>query len=150
VVAGALLAGAQVVSRSQPIEALAAAPVASPAVAGPAPSSVVNIDSFSFASSQNFGEVTISAVDPLVLFEVPAGRWLLITDCEISGGPFFDLVEIAGPTLTTKRGSQFTILPAYHSSVGLAFAPGTKLAIRNSAGSEQIGAFTLTGYLTRE
>jgi len=145
VVVGAILVGARAASRS-------AAAIAMPGVAaaaGPAAASVVNIDSFNFPGASPYGEVLISGVDPLVLLQVPADRWLVITDCAITGGPFFSLVEVAGPTVTTKRGPPFCALEFFHSSVGLAFAPGTQLAIRNS-GSDQVGAFTLTGYLVRD
>ena len=127
-----------------------------PAASRPA-SSVVNVDSMAFHSPLGGGFVPVGAADPLVVYEVPRGFWLLVTDVEIAGSFSVSLVEIAGPMLTTKRGPRFNSDPAdpsgagaYHSSVGIAFAPGSQVALRNLSGAELSVAFTLTGQLTRD
>ena len=130
---------------------------------GPAPvasrpaSNVVNVDSMAFHSALEGGFVPIGSSEPLVVYEVPRGFWLLVSDIEVAGSFGVALVEVAGPVLTTKRGPRFNSDPAdpsgagvYHSSVGLAFAPGSQVALRNVTGTEQTAAFTLTGQLTRD
>ena len=125
--------------------------------AGRPGSNVVNIDSMAFSSHLEGGFVPIGTGDPLVLYEVPRGFWLLVTDVEVAGSFGVALVEIDGHVLTTKRGPRFNSDPAdpsgagaYHSSVGMAFAPGSLVALQNVTGTEQTPAFTLTGHLTRD
>lgn len=127
-----------------------------PAASGPA-SNVVNVDSMAFSAGLEGGFVRLGTAEPLVLYEVPRGFWLLVTDVEVAGSFDVALVEIAGPVVTTKRGPRFNSDPgdpsgggAYHSSVGMAFAPGSQVALRNVSGTEQLAAFTLTGHLTRD
>jgi hypothetical protein len=127
-----------------------------PAAGRPGPN-VVNIDSMAFSSHLEGGFVPIGTADPLVLYDVPRGFWLLVTDVELAGSFGVSLVEIDGHVLTTKRGPRFNSDPAdpsgagaYHSSVGLAFAPGSQVALQNVSGTQQAPAFTLTGHLTRE
>ena len=127
-----------------------------PPGSGPA-SNVVNVDSMAFSGGLEGGFVPLGTAEPLVLYAVPRGFWLLVTDVEVAGSFGVAVVEIAGPVVTTKRGPRFNSDPgdpsgggAYHSSVGLAFAPGSQVALRNVSGTEQLAAFTLTGHLTRD
>ncbi|HZM00896.1 MAG TPA: hypothetical protein VFD43_11655 [Planctomycetota bacterium] len=155
--------------KSAPVLALAAVLLASACLLGAQPatgtsldaalaaSSVINVDSQSFPGHEAGGVVPARADALLDLYEVPADRWLLVTDFETSGGPF-QLVEVAGTTETTKRGPYFfnfgaggpAVFVGYHSSVGLAFAPGTRVALRNLSQAPALVTFTLTGHLSRQ
>ena len=149
---GLTLLGARAASGAFP-----AVPLGGPADSTLTASSVVNVDSESFPSHELFGYVPLRSASPLVLYQVPTDRWLLITDFETSGGTC-QLVEIDGATETVKRGPFFfnsgaggpVPFEGLHSSVGLAFAPGTQVALRNTSGVDTVVAFTLTGHLTRQ
>ena len=148
------LVGAQFVSQPAGPAQLS---VVQPAV-GLAGTSVVNIDSTSVPGADPYGYILLGP-DPLVLYEVPADRWLLLTDVEFStDSPSPELVQVVGQQVTVKRNATFNyqvssiyglLSHAYHSSVGIGFAPGSAVALRPGPGGSYYANFTLTGYLTR-
>jgi len=142
-VIGACLIGAQVVST--PTGASLVSVVSS--AAGLPGTSVVNIDSASLDPTEG----VIVSYEPVVVYQVPQGRWLLLTDYEVLGATT-ELVEIAESVVTVKRGYYFTSGGVegrpYHSATGLAFAPGSQVAIQAPYGPTTV-RFTLSGYLTR-
>jgi hypothetical protein len=87
------------------------------------------------------------------VYTVPANKWLIVTDVEVivPTGPnaiSVDLVEDTGPA-QLKRDSAFNVpsYPGYHSSVGLAFQPGSDVDFVNISGMAGSVTYTITGRL---
>jgi hypothetical protein len=120
----------------------------------PHASNIFNLDSASAAAPS--GGITSGAGSSTVLYTVPSDRYLVLTDAEItannSGPTEVSLVEDLGGVVTIKRGpswnqqaSTYQPVQGLHSSVGLTFAPGSQIALRNSGVQCQV-MYTLTGY----
>ena len=99
-------------------------------------------------------QVQIPALTNFPVVTVPNGKWLVITDFEIQGQ--IDIVQDLAGVLTIRRGSQWTSyhqpqgIDAYHSAVGIAFAPGSRLTLRNydTSGPHNV-TFYFSGYYSR-
>lgn len=136
----------------------------SPAPQGPPPptrpawppraSNIFNLDSTSVANPN--GYVSLNPGTSVVVYTVPNDRYLVLTDVEISdiGPMMISLFEDANGSTTVKRGFFFnrmltqTAVQPYHSAVGLTFAPGSSVVLRNTTtqGQQAGVAYTMTGY----
>jgi hypothetical protein len=75
-----------------------------------------------------------------VIYEVPAGKWLIITDIDPTGRPGgAQMFERVGDKDQIKWDSS----GAYRSAVGLAFRPGSKVVLTDSGWA----SIAVTGYL---
>ncbi len=99
----------------------------------------VAIDSMNFTNDPN-SYVTIAAGSTLPLYDVPSTHWFVLTDVQCPCG----LVEVLGSTVTNKAwmGSA-----SGHKETGIAFAPGSTVALRNSSISPLTITFHMRGYL---
>ena len=141
VLACVLLAAQSASSPARP----AVVSVSTPAAGLPA-QAVVNIDSV------NLGNLLVGPASPLVIYTVPSDRCFLVTDYELASPASPHLVEISGTSVTVKRAYAWDFDPSedgYHSSTGLAFAPGSQVALQAQSQNPEAVAFTLSGYLTR-
>lgn len=119
----------------------------------PRPELIVNVDSTTL-SNPSGGVLVLPGV--VEIYTVPNNKCLVLTDLELSdvGQLTISLCQELGGTITFKRGSGFnrtvfqTGLQPYHSSVGLKFAPGSKVVLNNTGPSNGTDvAYTMTGYL---
>jgi hypothetical protein len=115
---------------------------------------IVNVSSGSFAPPHSDGYVGFAGRSSYALLTVPADRWLVITDIDESfansdglGSHYLELVA----ELDNAQWVAKAVAGPYHSSVGIAVPPGTKLAWRDSTSLSTDGTvslkFDLTGYL---
>lgn len=79
---------------------------------------------------------------------VPADRWLIITDYHQQLGGGVDLVEDADGVITVKRHEMIESnnQDRFHSSVGLSFAPGSKVVLRSRSTNTAQMSYHLAGY----
>jgi hypothetical protein len=83
----------------------------------------------------------------LVVYTVPPDRWLVVRDFEFAWDGFGvpSLIEKLGPIETTKRLSFIGL--TLHSSLGLAFEPGSEVVLKESSGQGVGVSYALNGYL---
>jgi hypothetical protein len=120
----------------------------------PHASNILNLDSTSVANPN--GYVSLNPGTSVMVYTVPSDRYLVLTDFEITeiGANMISLFEDANGSTTVKRGFYFnqrlpqTALQPYHSAVGLTFAPGSSVVLRNTTtqGQQTGVAYTMTGY----
>ncbi len=118
----------------------------------PSPSDLVTIDTQNVSGADSAG-VTIAPVSHVVLYQVPIDRWLVLTRIQATG-PFaaylnIDLVEDFGGTLTSKsNGYCFPGTAEFQYPMGVAFQPGSSVALRNRNTSASLWVpANMTGYL---
>ncbi len=116
----------------------------------PKPADIVNLDS----SSVNSAGIQIAAGAFATVYTVPANRWFIATDIETlsTSGAALQIVQDDGVHQPIKRGNEFTSsgfgAQPFHSSVGIAFAPGTKVELQNASfSSSGTIRYSITGYL---
>lgn len=84
-------------------------------------------------------------------FTVPLNKWFILTDAEINAafGDGIAIQEDLGGTVTTLRHAFFGNESwAYHSSVGLAFSPGSNVRLADLVGGQgSSSVYSLTGHL---
>ena len=123
------------------------------------PQNMVTLDDLAEYSS--FGEIE-------VIYEVPDDMWFVITDItmipflpKVWNRPDSALVELDGEEVTVKRSACFFIarikqtgdefVPYYkdpfYPRPGIAFAPGTKVALRNESDPNPGSHYHINGYL---
>ncbi len=123
------------------------------------PQNIVNIDDT--FPVPGYGEV--------VVYTVPQDMWLVVTDVEVEKhatfftNPNVDLAEKLVGSTTVKRSAVFmgewmdldgatptyTNGAPYHSSVGLAFTPGSDVVLVNQSASADSAHITMSGYLSK-
>ena len=113
----------------------------------PAPRSMVVFDSMPVAGGT--GSVQIPPGGFITVATVPANRWLVITDYDQAYGYNVDLVEDLAGVITVKRHDM--IEPnfnsdRFHSSIGMSFAPGSQIVLRNNSASWRDLRYHLAGY----
>jgi hypothetical protein len=77
---------------------------------------------------------------------VPPNRWLVITDYDQANGLYIDLVEDLAGIITVKRQAMLdsSYMDRFHSSVGICFAPGSQVVLRNR---DTFNAYSMTYHL---
>ncbi|MCY3002844.1 MAG: hypothetical protein NTV21_13665 [Planctomycetota bacterium] len=98
-----------------------------------APRSMVVFDSLDSPAFPGFISIPVPAGGSVTVATVPTNRWLVITDFDVQGNGSTDLVEDLAGVITVKR-QNMPVSPgrdSFHSSVGLSFAPGSQVMIRN-------------------
>lgn len=112
------------------------------------PREFFSLDSASLAPP--FGTLSIAGSSALPVFTVPMDKKLIITDIGSVGG-YVQLAEVQATGTTIKRGPWWVGTPQrdeYHSSTGLAFAPGSQVSWENvTADNVPYFYFHLSGYL---
>lgn len=112
----------------------------------PAPRSMVVFDSVPAMGGST--TVTVPSFGSITVANVPLNRWLVITDYDTSNGYNIDLVEDLAGIVTVKRHAMLdfnSYTDRFHSSVGLSFAPGSQVVLRNRAGTVNMD-YHLAGY----
>lgn len=119
----------------------------------PAPRSMVVFDSVTMATTPGSPFVVLPPSGSLTVATVPTNRWLVITDYDQSRGYNVDLAEDLAGVITVKRqemiddeGGSNVTTDRFHSSVGLSFAPGSQVVLRNRNNSNVGMSFHLAGY----
>ncbi len=104
------------------------------------PQDIVNLDgSISFLPAG--GSATIATVPP--------DRWLILTDTELIAASASSIYVREVTTMTTTKRSGLFSMDPFHSSVGLAFAPGSDIRLDNLSATGTVVHYTATGYLAR-
>lgn len=107
----------------------------------PHPSQIVSVSA----------EATFSTSGQVVpVYSVPQDRWLVITEfrrSDASSSYLADLVQDYGGVVTLKLSHRFNV--AFDSRTGLAFAPGSSVALRSVNGGASVAPFAFVGYLVR-
>lgn len=107
----------------------------------PRPADIVNLS----------GHEVIAPGEIHVLFEVPANEWLVVTDGDRVSNPVavgdFGILE-GGQFRRLLNATDFS--EGYHSVTGLAFPPGTSVAVGNLHERTTVDVWwDVTGYLAR-
>lgn len=140
IVAGAYTAGK---SSSSGTQAAATSPASSRQVVAAWPPRPTNIVTISAIRGKEFQLSVWGAATEV--YEVPAGQWLVVTDVRASDEDLrlFE-IELNGRDRTRLSvKSANGVESVYHSTVGIAFGPGSKVVTTNDTLH-----FNLTGYLT--
>jgi hypothetical protein len=115
----------------------------------PAPRSMVVFDSVTTATTPGSSFVALPPGGSVTVATVPTNRWLVITDYDQANGYNVDLVEDLAGIVTVKRIDMREFQSdqdRFHSSVGLSFAPGSQVVLRNR-GTFNVGvSYHLAGY----
>jgi hypothetical protein len=117
----------------------------------PAPRSMVVFDSIAMATTPGSSLVALPPGGSVTVATVPTNRWLVITDYDQSRGYSVDLVEDLAGVITVKRHEMIDDFANYttdrfHSSVGLSFAPGSQVVLRNRSSFSVSLGYHLAGY----
>ena len=122
----------------------------------PKPGDMVTIDSSSLAPVGTDWVDVLPAQDTQ-LYGVPLNKWFVMTHVEtLGGGACINIVEDNQGTTTVKRnGTVLSNSPAgsaisgrgYGFPMGIAFAPGSTVALRNTCAQQASLTLTMTGYL---
>lgn len=120
------------------------------------PKDIVNISGGHTFMNQPPGTPNASEI---TLFEVPMDRWFIIRNLEVLNiqDPYSNGLELVEEKLDgtqgIKRGVHLIQYYTYGSSVGLAFAPGSRVILRKAGGYGLLAvptAFEVTGFLAKE
>ena len=114
----------------------------------PAPRSMVAFDSVTMATTPGSSFVSLPPGGSVTVATVPTNRWLVITDYDQVNGFNVDLVENLAGVVAVKRHDMGNLegQDRFHSSVGLSFAPGSQVVLRNR-GTFNVGvSYHLSGY----
>ena len=142
--------GLSLIAASQATARVAVADAAWP----PKARDIVNVSSSAFAPAHNDGYVSFAGRSAFAFTTVPADRWLVVTDIDESfansdglGSHYVELVAENDKEAWVVKA----VAGPYHSSVGIALPPGTKLSWRDSSSLPTDGTvslkFDVTGYL---
>jgi hypothetical protein len=115
----------------------------------PAPRSMVVFDSVTMATTPGSPFVVLPPGGSVTVATVPTNRWLVITDYDQTYGFNVDLVEDLAGVVTVKRHdiTDFNSnTDRFHSSVGLSFAPGSQVVLRNRGLANTSMSYHLAGY----
>jgi len=85
-----------------------------------------------------------------IVASVPFDKWLVLTDVEYSpgGSGGMRLDQKLGASFEVRRGAPFlATMASLHSSVGLAFAPGSEVVLHNIGSGIADGSYQMSGYL---
>jgi hypothetical protein len=112
---------------------------------------MVVFDSVTMATTPGSPFVVLPPSGSLTVATVPTNRWLVITDYDQSRSCNVDLVEDLAGVITVKRHEMTDDVAnltsdRFHSSVGLSFAPGSQVVLRNRNNSNVVMSFHLAGY----
>lgn len=124
---------------------------AAPSSWPPAPEMIVNLDSANEPDvSGPDAQILVSTSSPRSVFDVPVDAWFVVTDFK---GDIFtaltqvELIESLGGT-ETVRLSNDDFFERLSSPTGLAFAPGSSVAIRAHSPIQTVPVrYSITGYL---
>jgi hypothetical protein len=109
---------------------------------------MVVFDSVTMATTPGSSFVALPPGGTVTVATVPANRWLVITDYDQVNGFNVDLVENLAGVITVKRHDMGNLEgeDRFHSWVGLSFAPGSQVVLRNR-GTFNVGVnYHLAGY----
>lgn len=115
----------------------------------PGPRSLVVFDSL--PANGGSPTVFVPSSGSVTVASVPPNRWLVITDYDQTYGFNVDLVEDLAGVITVKRhemmqSSGQVPIDRFHSSIGMSFAPGSQVVLRNRGVQNANMTYHLAGY----
>ena len=96
--------------------------------------------------------IDVPSESTTAILDVPEARWFILTDLVWELGNTAEIIELEGEEFTTKIRytdvvpSGVTSIRSLQSQPGIAFRPGSRIAVRNPQIGNIRGGFRLSGY----